>query len=136
MIYSKETKNWAYSIVNNFAKLDKIDKKYQIDLQRIPESLLGILSSMIIEDNPGLGSECTGSDNPHFEHAMLPDLLNFLANTNNAIWQKQFTESWKKGIINYLTESLEEIITHELDEFNLNHAEEAAKLGKFTRINS
>jgi hypothetical protein len=118
MQYSKETYDVAYSIVSNHAKFSKLDASYILNVSDIPEIILCLLASKIMQDNPGLESESIGPDNPSFHPNMFPSLINYLENINNKNWQSEFLNTWRKGILSYQKESILELLEDALEEFN------------------
>jgi hypothetical protein len=117
MNYSKETLKFISSLVREYAKFEKLDNAYDINLNSIPESELEEFSSLLMQHDNVLASEATGLDNPNYEKSMLPALTNFLKNPNkdNEI---EYMQTWREGIADYFKNTFYSLIENALREYN------------------
>ena len=96
MNYSKETKSFVTSLVNNYSQYDNLSESYEIDVDSIDEDDLYKLCALIMRDSPNSAIEATSIDNPAYEESMLPALKYCMAHPSMS-----FEDEWKKGILSY-----------------------------------
>ncbi len=105
------------SVIDSYAKLGEEDT-YELDLKDIPDYELHKLAGLIISKNDDYASESTGPDNDDYDKSMLPALINFMKDPHDEYKQEDFLEAWKRGVLNYLTPSIERILKERLLEYN------------------
>lgn len=111
--YSKQVKSLVTSLVNNYSKFDKDDKKYFIDLTFIPDFDLDSLAAYLINENHHLSNEATSSDNPLYDKVMRPALFKFMNSTHRDD-QVEFARAWKEGVTNYCLGEIKDLLDNEI----------------------
>lgn len=118
--FSKETHNFAYSIVNNYAQFDPIDKYYYIDTSMVDEEDLRSLAVCIMLDDKGYASECLSIDNPYFERDVL-DTLPFVLLDKDTDLQELII----KSILKYQEGVIDDLLQGKVIEYNQNKKDAA-----------
>lgn len=114
--------NFIEMLVHNYAKFDKREKKYELELSYIPRHDLYELISLIMLHDPAKASEATGPDNPDYETIMLPALRDHLNNFTDRDNEIEFCTVWRNCILEYLKRYFEELLDEALGFYNMEHA--------------
>lgn len=116
MNITKEAKQFANSLVHNYAKFDRSEKTYELNIHEIPDFQLEAFASHLIQDDE-LGSDATGANNAQFDKHMMPALRRLLADSTDKDNQIEFVKAWKNGVINYCEDKMVELIEDALQEY-------------------
>lgn len=118
MITSKSITKFVDQLVFHYAKYDKHEECYFLDINDIAEFDLHKLSALIMSEDICYASEACGPDNNHFENSMLPALLKYLSNTSNKDNHDDFANTWKEGITSYFNNTMQELLEQRLEQYN------------------
>lgn len=118
MTITKKTKLFVENLVIHYASITEPGGRYEIYLTDINEHDLHHLSGLLMADKLEMASEATGPDNEAYVISMLPTLITFMKNSDNADHTLDFVEAWKKGITAYFTNTIQEILDDEVQNFN------------------
>lgn len=117
MNYSKETKSFVTSLVNNYSQYDNLSESYEIDVDSIDDDDLYKLCALIMRDSPNSAIEATSIDNPAYEESMLPALKYCMAHPS-----MEFESEWKKGILSYFRKHIIELLNDATEQYNQDSA--------------
>lgn len=118
---NKNAINFAQQLVRHYAKFDKLDNCYNLDVIDIPGFDLHKFSSILLQDRI-LANEACGSDNASFEKTMLPSLILLMTNSTSRDEGIEFAEEWKEGVTNYFSSTMQSLIDDALQLYNVEHA--------------
>lgn len=125
MKFSRNTRNYAYSVISDNAKYDSLSECYLLDSDDLSDVELSKLASLIYMDNPDFASESTGADNDSYDRYMIPALLVYLKNTSDKDARIEFDHAWVKGTTQYAMKAIRDLLEEELCEFNHSYHEVA-----------
>lgn len=117
MNYSKETRNFASSLVNNFSKYDRLSESYSLIQDDLSDFDIDKLVGLIMSDNPGWANESIGPDNDKFDW-MICSLQLYLKNSTDKDCEENFITNWKEGLHFYARKQIEKLLEDALEEFN------------------
>lgn len=118
MNYSKETRSFAYSLVQAYAKYDHLAEQFVLQVEDLADFDLNKLTSLLMLDEPEMAKEATGPDNDKYKNHMLPALTLYLTDTTNLSNQLDFVEAWQEGITFYFMNEMECVLSVELEKYN------------------
>ena len=121
MKFSKVTMNFAYDVVSNYAKFDKVEECYYLDIDMIPDSDLSKLAYFIYLDNPDLADEAVGADNSAYTKTMQPALLAYLKDISDRDNEIYFKTVWRDGVTNYARNTMTQLIEEMVTNYNHDH---------------
>lgn len=114
---SQEIKRYTTGLITEYG-ISNIDGIYTLSVIDIPDDTLEEFASLIIRNNNEYGYEATGADNSQYEKIMQSALINLLADSSNKDKQSDFVQAYKRGVVNYLENIMQELIDHSLSDYN------------------
>jgi len=120
--HNKETIRFANLIVFNYAEFDRIDKRFDLDINDVPDFDLHKLAALIMSEDTSYANEATGCDNPAYEKSMLPALHKFMMNSADRDNEIEFLKAWEEGITSYFMPEMGSILEEALIEYNHDRA--------------
>lgn len=118
---SNQIKKFARQCVRNYATYSDLDGFYSLDVSDISDFDLNHFATLFMQDRERANESC-GSDNSIFDKTMLPSLMKFLGDPCSVDKQKDFMESWRKGVTKYFMLDMQLEIDDELALYNMEHA--------------
>jgi hypothetical protein len=109
MNYSKETIDFAEHIVFHYATYDA-DRNYFVPMHKVSIFDLYEFTKKLMLDDPIMASEATGPDNSLYCSQMLPALLKHLSDPMDKCLEKDFSQTWRIGVMEYYRKTMETIL--------------------------
>ena len=114
----KQLRNFAYECVYNYATYNNLDEFNSLSVNDLPDFVQNEFAALIMAEEPAYASEATGPDNQNWESRMLPALTRYLKNSTDKDEAIEFNNTWRDCVTSYMTTYMQELIDHELSEFN------------------
>lgn len=111
-------RRFADQCVTQYSKFDPIDNEYTLNVYDLPDFVQSEFASLLLSTDAEISNESTGPDNPAYEKYMLPSLTKFLNNITDKDSEIDFIDSWKRGLIEYNLDRMQEFIDDSLSELN------------------
>lgn len=116
--YSPATHSYVNNLVLNHAKRDYYSEQYELSVDDLSDFELNELSALIIKDIPYLSCEATSPDNKAYDEYMLPALLTYMSDITNKDNEIEFNQAWKRGITEYVSYFIKELLIVKLEDYN------------------
>jgi hypothetical protein len=121
MYFNKNVKNFADYLVFHYAKRDEFGN-YYLTQDDIPEFDLDEFCAVISSNNKDYASEACGPDNDNFYTKMLPALNLYMSNSTNKRYENDFSKTWREGIRNYYSNTIDQLLNEALENYSLTSA--------------
>jgi type IV secretory pathway VirB4 component len=109
-----QLRSFAEECVSNYAKYDKSDNSYSLELEELPDFVKHEFASIIMSDDNAWASEATGPDNKNWEKKMLPALTRYLKNSTDRDEAIEFNNTWRDCVSSYMNDKMQELINDSL----------------------
>lgn len=114
MSIDRRFSNAVFSIVLNYATWSRSSKSFILNLDEVPVYELNNAIAILLEDDYS-ASEANGPDNDEWEQSMRPALWCAMKNQDWELAQREFADTWVKGVRKYFDSKLQEEIDYHLD---------------------
>lgn len=118
---NKKLRSFAQECVEHYAKYERIDGFYSLDVSDLPDFIQNEFASIIMADDESYASEATGPDNKHWNTKMLPALTRYLANSTDKDEAIEFNNVWRDCITDYMTQRMQELLDDCMSDYNTDH---------------
>lgn len=115
--YSRETIDFADSLISDYSKYDKYSEDYCLDINDLPDIQLNKFATFFLSDEQR-ASEAIGSDNNEFKSKMLLTLHHLLDKPWDKDIEIEFVHAWKESVTKYFYGEMQTIINERLQEYN------------------
>lgn len=116
-----QLRSFAQECVDMYAKYDKCDDFYSLDVYDLPDFVQHEFAALIMTDNEEYASEATGPDNKHWESKMQPALIRYLQNSTDKDEAIEFNNVWRDCVTDYMKNRMQELLDDALVEYNFDH---------------
>lgn len=110
LIMNNQVQSFAKECVSHYAKFDKLDGFYSLDIHQLPEFVQNEFAAIIMSDDNMWASEATGPDNKHWHSKMLPALTRYLKNSTNQDEAIEFHNTWRDCVTDYVSDKMQELV--------------------------
>jgi hypothetical protein len=107
---NQQLRSFTKECVKHYAKYDKMDGFYSLNINDLPDFLQHEFASIIMSDDNELASEATGPDNKHWETRMLPALTRYLKNSTDRDEAIEFENTWRDCVSDYMSERMQTLV--------------------------
>lgn len=111
-----QLRSFAKECVSHYAKFDKIDGFYSVDVDDLPKFVKHEFAAMLISEDEALASEATGADNHHWQTKMLPALTRYLKNSTSKDEAIEFNNTWRDCVADYVSNQMQDLLDGAINE--------------------
>lgn len=111
-----QLRSFVRECVSHYAKYDKLDGFYSLDVQDLPDFVQNEFAAIIMNDNNAWASEATGPDNKHWETRMLPALTRYLKNSTDRDEAIEFNNTWRECVTDYINNKMQELVNDSIQD--------------------
>lgn len=113
---NQQLQSFARQCVSHYAKYDKRDEFYRLNVQELPDFIQHEFAAMIMSDDNAWAIEATGPDNKHWKTKMLPALNKYLKNSTDKDEAMEFNAVWRDCVADYMNRRMQELIDDSIPE--------------------
>lgn len=107
-----QVQSFARECVSHYAKYDKMDGFYSLNVQDLPDFVQNEFAAVIMSDDNTWANEATGPDNKHWETKMLPALTRHLKNSTDTDEAIEFNKIWRDCVTDYMNNKMQELVNN------------------------
>jgi hypothetical protein len=107
---NKQLKNFAKECVSHYAKYNRLDGFYSLNIYDLPDFVQNEFAAIIMCADNAWAVEATGPDNKHWETKMLPALTRYLKNSTDKDEAIEFNNIWRTCVTDYMNKKMQELV--------------------------